>query len=55
MLDFLKKYELYTGLKQCQFYKDKICFLRSIMLLQRVEIKDEKIEIITNWPKLQLI
>ena len=48
-------HRLFTYLKKCRFYKNKICFLNYIILAKKIEIKDIKIKIVTNWPKLILL
>ena len=51
VLDILRRHRLFANLKKCQFYKDEVCFLGYIVLVQKVKIKDEQIKTIKNWPK----
>ena len=51
ILKKLRKNSLFTNFKKCQFYKDKVCFLGYILLVQIVQIKNNKIDIVKNWPK----
>ena len=51
VLEKLKKHGLFADLKQCQFHKDEVCFLEYVVLAQRIRIKDERIEVVRNWPK----
>ena len=36
----LKTYKLFANLKKCQFYKNEVCFLGNIVLVQRVKMED---------------
>ena len=47
----LRKNGLFANLKKCQFYKTKIYFVRYVVLAQRVQMEDKKIEEVKNWPK----
>ena len=51
VLDFLRKSGLFANLKKCQFYQNKVCFLGYIVSAQEVQIEDEKIEAVRNWPE----
>ena len=51
MVDSLRKHKLFANLKNCQFYKNKFCFLGYIVLAQGVRIEDEQIKAIKNWPE----
>ena len=51
VLDLLRKNRLFANLKKYQFYHNEICFPRYIMSAQEVQMEDEKIEVIKNWPK----
>lgn len=42
VLDFLWKHELYVNLKKIWFYKDGVCFLGYIVLVEKIRIKDNK-------------
>lgn len=55
VFDILEKYKLFINLKKFQFYKNKVCFLDYIILIQKVKIKDKKIEVVKNWLKLKSI
>ena len=46
--NFLKKYGLFPNLKKCWFYKNKVWFLGYIVLAQRVQMKDKRIEVVKN-------
>ena len=49
VLNFLKKNGLFANLKKCQFYKNKMQFLRYVVSSQGIWIKDEKIGAVKNW------
>ena len=51
VLDLLRKNDLFANLKKCRFHQDEVCFLEYILSAQRVQIKDEKIEAMRNWPE----
>ena len=38
----------FANLKKCCFYKDKICFLRYVLLAQRVWMQEERIDNMKN-------
>lgn len=52
MLDILRKFSLFANLKKCYFYKNKMHFLGYVILAQEIKIKDKKIKVMKNWPKL---
>lgn len=51
MLDFVRKKERFANLKKCWFSKDKIYFLRYILLAWGIKIEDKQIEIVKNQSK----
>ena len=51
VLDILRKNGLFANLKKCWFHKDKVRFLGYIVLSQGIRIKDERIEVVKNWPE----
>ena len=51
----LRKYGLFANLKNCQFHEKVVCFLEYVISAQKVQIKDEKNEVIRNWFKQKLI
>lgn len=51
MLDQLKKKGLFGNLKKYYFHKDKVCFLGYVILVQKIQIEDKKIDMVKNWPK----
>ena len=50
-LDLLRKNGLFANLKKCRFHQDEVCFLGYVMSAQEVQIEDERIEVVKNWPK----
>lgn len=50
VLDILKKEKLYANLKKCSFCLDRIVFLGFVVSAQGVEVDEEKISAIKNWP-----
>ena len=55
VLDFLRKNSLFTNLKKCRFYHNKIHFLKYIVSAQEVQIEDKRIKVVGNWLKLKSI
>ena len=55
VLDILRKHRLYANLKKYRFYKDEVCFLGYIVLAQGIQIEDERIEEVSNWPEPKLV
>lgn len=55
VLKQLQKHNLYTNLKKCQFYKDKIKFLSFIVLATGIKVKERKIEGIKDWLELKSV
>ena len=41
--------------KKYQFYQNEVCFLRYVVSAQKVQMEDEKIKVIKNWPKLKSV
>ena len=50
-LNILRKNGLFANLKKCRFHKDKMGFLGYVVSSQGIQIKDERIEVIRNWPE----
>ena len=44
----LKKYKLFVNLKKYYFYKKNIYFLRYIILIYNIKLKDKKKKIVKN-------
>ena len=55
VLDFLMKNGLFANLKKCWFHKDKVRFLRYVVLSHGIWMEDERIKVIKNWPKQKSI
>lgn len=53
MLERLRKFQLYTSLKKCQFYTTQVKFLGFVISTKRVAMNAEKVAIIKDWPKLK--
>ena len=51
VLEELRKHGLFANLKKCQFHKDEVCILEYIVSAQRVQIEDERIKAVRNWPE----
>ena len=55
ILDLLRKNGLFANLKKCQFHQDEVRFLGYVVSAQGVQMKDERIEAVRNWPKLKSV
>ena len=55
VFDVLKEEKLYANLKKYTFYKDRVVFLGYIISQDRVEVDEEKIRAIKEWPVLTSI
>ena len=51
VLDFLKKNGFFANLKKCRFNQDKVRFLGYVVSTQKVQMEDERIAAVRNWPK----
>jgi hypothetical protein len=48
--DHLRSEKLYANLKKCAFSKEKIVFLGYVVTAQGIEMDEEKVKAIRNWP-----
>ena len=55
LFSILKKQQLFSNLKKCDFYAEKIIFLGYVVTKDGIEMDRSKIEVITNWPTPSLI
>lgn len=55
VLEQFQRHGLFTNLKKCYFYQNKICFLKFVVSVQSINIEGKKIEIIKTWPELMSI
>ena len=51
VLNLLWKNGLFVNLKKCQFYQDKVRFLKNVVSANGVQIEDKRIKTVKNWPK----
>ena len=51
----LRKHGFFATLKKCCFYQNKVCFLKYIISVKRVQMEEEKIEEVKKWPGSKLI
>ena len=51
VLDLLRKNGFFTNLKKCQFHQDEVHFPEYVVSAQGVQIEDERIESMKNWPE----
>ena len=50
VLDVLRKEKLYANLKKCSFYMDKVVFLGYVISAKEIEVDEEKVKAIKEWP-----
>ncbi len=55
VLDQLRKHSLYVNLKKCRFHQDKMKFLGYIFSHQGIQIEEEQIKAIHDWPEPQSV
>ena len=51
ILEELRRNGIIANLKKCCFNKDEVRFLEYVVLVQKVRIEEEKIDVMKNWPK----
>eukprot|EP00257_Ricinus_communis_P025357 XP_025012771.1 uncharacterized protein LOC112534558 [Ricinus communis] len=51
VLDILRREELYPNLKKCNFCMDKVNFLGFMVSSQGIEVDEEKVRAIKDWPR----
>jgi hypothetical protein len=50
VLDVLRKERLFANLKKCTFYTDKLVFLGFVVSVQGIQVDEEKVRAIQDWP-----
>jgi len=50
VLDVLRKEKLYANMKKCSFCMGKIVFLDYVVSAQGIEVDEEKVKAIREWP-----
>ncbi|XP_040942306.1 uncharacterized protein [Gossypium hirsutum] len=55
ILEVLRKEVLYANLKKCNFCTDKVAFLGFVVSAEGLEVDQEKIKAIQEWPRLMTI
>ena len=50
VLDVLRKENLYANIKKCNFYIDKVIFLGFVISAKGIEVDEEKVKAIKEWP-----
>ncbi len=55
VLDQLQKYSLYANLKKCRFHQDEVRFLGYIVSHQGIQIEEERIKAVCDWPEPQSV
>uniref|UniRef100_A0A2N9H4I9 CCHC-type domain-containing protein n=1 Tax=Fagus sylvatica TaxID=28930 RepID=A0A2N9H4I9_FAGSY len=50
VLDVLRKERLFANLKKCTFYTDKLVFLGFVVSAQGIQVDEEKVRAIQDWP-----
>ena len=49
MLETLREHQLYAKLSKCQFWLDRVAFLRHVISIEGIFVDPQKIEAIVNW------
>jgi len=55
VLSVLHSEQLYANLKKCTFCMEKIMFLDYIVNVQGIEMDEEKVKAIKDWPTLKSV
>ncbi len=55
VLDQLRKHSLYANLKKCRFHQDEVRFLGYIVSYQGIQMEEERIKAIHDWPEPQSV
>ena len=50
VLAILRKEKLYANLKKCSFCMDKVVFLGYVVSAKGIEVDEEKVKAIKEWP-----
>ena len=50
MVDVLRKEKLYANLKKCSFCMKKVVFLGYVISTEGIEVDEEKVKAIKEWP-----
>ncbi len=53
--DKLQKYSFYTNLKKCRFHQNEVRFLGYIVSHQGIQMEEERIKAIRDWPEPQSV
>jgi hypothetical protein len=51
VLDVLRKEKLYVNLKKCSFCMEKVVFLGYVISAKGIQVDEEKVKAIKEWPK----
>ena len=51
ILEELTKNSLFANLKKYCFHNDEVRFLGYVVLAQKVQIEDKRIDVVKNWPE----
>ena len=55
VLVVLRKEKLYANLKKCSFCMDKVMFLGYVVSMKGIEVDEEKVKVIKEWPTTKSI
>jgi len=50
-LQTLRKHQLYTKLKKCEFWSTKVTFLGNVVSKEGIKVDPPKIKAVTEWPR----
>ena len=50
VFEVLQEQKLYGNLKKCHFYQDQVIFLGYVISQHRVQVNEEKVKTIKEWP-----
>ena len=55
VLEEFRRNGLFVNVKKCRFHKDKVCFLWYVLSAQEVQMREERIDFVKNWPKPKFV
>ena len=55
VLTVLQENKLYVNMKKCSFITKKLLFLGFVVSGERIQVDEEKIKVIRDWPTLKTV
>lgn len=55
MLQTLREHKLYDKFRKCEFWLDRMVFLRHVVIGAWIFVDQTKVELVINWPRLMTV